>query len=562
MFFLSHCITYIPKAMNDNRYFQRYVIKKEEESLKPNLSVWSYTRVSSKDQFDKNSSVDRQNEANHEYAEENKYLITEEFGGTYESGKSDFTRKEFTRLIEKVRTSRKKPFAILVYKMSRFSRSGGNAIGLVNTLVEDLGVHLIEVCSGQTTITERGRISIYESLFHAHKENLEKKEIVIPSMIAALKSGTWIGPCPTGYDQYGRKVKNERFFSFKQRLVINKDGELLIEAWEWKSSGLYSDAEIIARLAARGLKISKQKLSQMWRNPFYCGIIINRLLDEPANGNWQPLVSEENFIKVQQILENNPSGFKQNKDEEARPLTRLLKCFDCGGYMVGYKNNKKNLHYYRCLKCNGVSVNAMTTKRAQKIGANDLFLTFLKSYIVPDEVIPVAKLQLTNLFDFYNEGSTSTEQSLKSQMDSLEKKLKDLKIRNGLGEIDQETYDLTFNHLSAQISNVAKEMNTLTPKISNLEKLLTMAFKKLQKLCEIWGSSDLDIKRKIQRTLFPDGIFYDVKNHQYLTKKVNSFIGLTRLISDGYGINKNWTSQFLFEKSSEAPPARLERATL
>ncbi|MCH5716714.1 recombinase family protein [Niabella hibiscisoli] len=520
--------------MNDINYFHRFVSKKDETKIKPNLSVWSYTRVSSKDQYDKNSSVDRQMEANKEYAADNNYNITEEFGGTYESGKSDFTRKEFTRLIEKVKSSRSKPIAILVYKMSRFSRTGGSAIGLVNTLVEDIGVHLIEVCSGHTTMTERGKIAIYESLFHAAKENLEKKEIVIPSMIASLKAGIWIGNCPTGYDRYGRKVTNEKYFSFKQRIVINKDGELLKEAWQWKASGLYSDAQIIAKLSARGLSISKQKLSSMWRTPFYCGIIINRLLDEPAKGNWEPIATKETFIKVQQVLENNISGFQHNKEEEARPLNRLLKCNDCGSHMVGYLVKKKQLHYYRCLKCNGVSVNAMTTIRSKRTGANELFIELLKKYSVPHEIAPLVKLQLTKIFNHYNEGNSANENALTSRFAELEKKLKALKIRHGLGEVDRETYDLTFNHLNDEIRNVTKELNTLSPKLSNLEKLLSSAMDVLTKLSQIWDSSKLEGKRRVQKTLFPEGIYYDAKNHEYLTKKVNSFLYLTDYLSNSF----------------------------
>lgn len=446
--------------------------------------------------------------------------------------------------------------------MSRFSRTGEGAIGLVNTLVEDLGVHLIEVCSGHTTMTERGKINIYESLFHAHKENLEKKEIVIPSMIASLKAGTWIGPCPTGYDQYGRKVTNEKFFAFKQRLEINKDGELLREAWKWKVSGMYSDAQIISMLSTRGLKISKQKMSQMWRNPFYCGIIINRLLDEPVTGKWEPLVSREDFVKVQQILENNPSSFQHNKDEEARPLTRLLKCNDCGCYMVGYKNNQKNLHYYRCLKCNGVSVNAFTTVRALRKGANDLFIDFLNKYSIPGKIIPLVQVQLTKIFNHYNEGSSANETLLKSQMEALEKKMKELKVRYGLGDIDKETFDLTASHLNKQISGTAKELNTLAPKISNLDKLISSALEKVSKLALVWSSSSLEMRRRIQKTLFPDGILYDVKNHQYLTKRTNSFLYLTDYLSkqfEGEGIKK---SRLKDGMSSWAPPAGLEPATL
>ncbi|HUZ58817.1 MAG TPA: recombinase family protein [Hanamia sp.] len=549
--------------MNDIQYFQKFVApKKNNKSIKPKLFVWTYTRVSSKDQYDKNSSVERQLEASKNYANEKKYQITEEFGGTYESGKSDFTRKEFTRLIEKVKTSRNRPLAVLVYKMSRFSRSGGGAIGLVNTLVEELGVHLIEVCSGQTTMTDRGKISIYESLFHAHKENLEKKEIIIPGMIASLKTGIWFGVCPIGYDRYGRRVANQKFFSFKQRIVINKDGRLLKEAWNWKVSGLYSDAQIISRLAVRGLKISKQKMSHIWRTPFYAGILVNRLLDAPVKGSWPSLVNRENFIKVQQILENNPSGFQHNKNEEMRPLTRLLRCNECGSFMVGYRNNKKNLHYYRCQKCNGVSINAITTIKAKRKGANDLFLDYLKKYAIPDWIIPIVNTQIIKIYNNYNQGNANNEDALTNQMDNLEKKLKGLKIRHGLCEIDRETYDLTFTHLNDQISAVANEIkNTQTPKISNLEKLLSGAINKLHNIHEIWQLSRLDGKRRIQKILFPEGILYDAKNHQYLTKKTNSFLYLTRCVSDGYKDNNREPFQFFPEKSYLVSGSGLEPPT-
>ncbi len=124
--------------MNNIDYFKQFVPKGNDEE-KLNYEVWSYTRVSSKEQFEKNSSVERQMQANKRYAGLHDYKITQEFGGTYESAKSDFTRKEFKRLMDRVKASRRRPRAILVFKMSRFSRAGGSAIGLVHMLVEDLG---------------------------------------------------------------------------------------------------------------------------------------------------------------------------------------------------------------------------------------------------------------------------------------------------------------------------------------------------------------------------------------------------------------------------------------
>lgn len=285
-------------------------------------------------------------------------------------------------------------------------------------------------------------------------------------------------------------------------------------------------------------------------------------MEEPVTGNWPPLVNREDFIKVQQILEHNPSGFQHNKAEEKRPLTRLLKCNDCGCYLVGYRNNQKDLHYYRCLKCNGVSVNAFTTQRAQRKGANDLFIDFLKQYHLPKELTPLVKLQLITLFEHYNAGQSENDLALKAQLGNIEKKLKHLKIRHGLGEINKETYDLTFDHLNSRIQAINGELNNLTPHISNLEKLISYAVRKLENLSEIWVSSDLENKRRMHKTLFPDGVYYDVKNHEYLTKQVNSFLHLTNYLSNSYSENKNRTSHLDNEKSCLAPPAGLEPATL
>ncbi|WP_435227323.1 recombinase family protein [Niabella hirudinis] len=529
-------------------YFKRF-IPNEANEVKEDPFVWIYTRVSSKEQFEKNSSVDNQLAANRAFASMNNYRVTEEFGGTYESAKSDFTRKEFNRLISKVESSRKKPYAILVYKMSRFSRSGGNAIGLVNRLVDEIGVHLIEVSSGLTTTSERGKAAIYESLFHAYKENLERKEIIIPSMKRFLEKGNWLATGPIGYDHYGPRVRTEKFFARRQRIVINKEGLLIKEAWRWKLSGLYSDAQIIRKLAARGLVIRSQKLSKIWRNPFYCGVIINRLLTEPQKGNWEPLVSEKDFIKVQQILDGSHSGYHQNKEEENRPLLRSLRCNNCGGFMVGYVVRKKNLHYYRCLKCNGVNLNAKTTSKAKKTGGDELFLDLLHRYSLPGSIAPLIKKQLVKLLEYYQSDVSGNENSLETRLKNFEQKKKELTIRLGLGEIDKEAYAVTLEHLSGEMQEIHKEINTLPGKISNLENLLEVSLKKLEKLSVIWGSGGLEDKRMVQKIVFPNGFFYDAQKHEYLTRGINQFVLVTADISNRDRGNEKGD----FQNSSESP---------
>ena len=42
----------------------------------------------------------------------------------------------------------------------------------------------------------------------------------------------------------------------------------------------------------------------------------------------------------------------------------------------------------------------------------------------------------------------------------------------------------------------------------------------------VWDRSDLENKKVMSRTLFPEGVMYDPENHRYLTKNVNSYFEL------------------------------------
>ena len=88
-----------------------------------NIELWGYTRVSSKDQFS-NYSLDEQKADITRLAKEKHFEITKMLGGSYESASGDFTRKEFNKLIDEVRRAKKKPYAIAIRTINRFSRTG------------------------------------------------------------------------------------------------------------------------------------------------------------------------------------------------------------------------------------------------------------------------------------------------------------------------------------------------------------------------------------------------------------------------------------------------------
>ncbi|MDC1435049.1 recombinase family protein, partial [Flavobacteriaceae bacterium] len=73
--------------MNTLERFKEFAPKKHQ--LGQNRNAIIYTRVSTKEQADTNTSLETQKKYCENYAKSNGYKVVDYFGGTYESAKSD-----------------------------------------------------------------------------------------------------------------------------------------------------------------------------------------------------------------------------------------------------------------------------------------------------------------------------------------------------------------------------------------------------------------------------------------------------------------------------------------
>lgn len=260
-------------------------------------------------------------------------------------------------------------------------------------------------------------------------------------------------------------------------------------------------------------------------------------------------------------MENNHSGYQHSNEEAKRPLGRTLICEKCNNYLVGYINKAKGLHYYRCLRCKGVSLSANRRPQNRKKSADELFLEFLQQYQLSGEIVPVIALQLKKIFTHYQQNTSSDEQQLKKQLLTLQTQLKELRLSRGLNKIDEETFSVTKEYLEAEILKTQKELDRGVPQISNLEKLLTSSLEKLQNLSQIWGSTNFENKRVLQKMLFPQGVVYSAEKNQYLTRTCNRFVELTASLSSSYVEIKKATVSTFVDLSPSVARSRLELPT-
>ena len=117
--------------------------------------VWSYTRVSSKEQFLKNGSIETQVKRLKACASDNSLSITREFDAEYESSRRINTQKTLNELLQAIKTTPKhqRPKIILIWSPSRFGRAGSEHIELFVSLRRKYNVYLYSVSTGHNTYT-------------------------------------------------------------------------------------------------------------------------------------------------------------------------------------------------------------------------------------------------------------------------------------------------------------------------------------------------------------------------------------------------------------------------
>ncbi len=493
-------------------------IKKVDSKL-----VVKYTRVSGGKQME-NDSLENQNKSINEYAERGGLQIVASFGHTHESAKTD-DRKEFQRMIEFCRRSNGKISTILVYKMTRFSRSGGKAITMAEELRNKYGIHIIAVSEQVDTTSSSGVVMQDMQLVFAKWDNAQRKEITQMGMKSKYEKGEWLAPLPPGYDVI--KVNKER------KIVINAEGKKIQKAWQWKLEGMRNE-DISAKLAKMGLFMYPQKIYKIFKNPFYCGLIAHGILDgKVVEGKHEAMVSKEDFFKINEIRQSSTRfGIKHNKENENMPLKVFVKFSVCGEAMNGYIVKKKNLYYYKCRK-EGCNCN----KSAKDM--HKLFLEKLQPYTTKKDLSPAIVYKYEFAYLKKNKENINQKNEYEKRIKEIGEGLDNLDEKHYIkNEMTKEKYDALTEKLNTEKIKIIRLLDKCSIPTSNLAQKIIQASQLSRKLTDIWGSGGYDKKTRLQKLVFPEGITFDKKNGVLLTPKINSAIVEIARLSGDSAINE------------------------
>jgi len=347
--------------------------------------------------------------------------------------------------------------------------------------------------------------------------------------VEKLKMGIWVQKPPQGYDIV--KINNER------KIVVNKEGKILKKAFELKLKGLALE-EIVEKVNAMGLKTYRQQLHKIFCNPFYCGLITHGLLNgEVVEARHEAIVSKEDFLKVNNIIESSPLyGVPHNSKDNHLPLKVFVRCTKCGGPYTGYVVKKKGIYYYKCrtkgCKCN---------KNANEM--NNQFVELLKNFEVKEELKAAVLLQLEVVFKRLITDRTDEIKKIKTHLAEITNKIDMIEEKYFvLGEMNKETFEKFHSKYKSEQDEVLKELYNYQNPVSNSENILEKAVSLCENLHEIWASGNVRVRERIQKLVFPEGILYDKEKDAFRTDKINSiFYSIARTVG-GFEEKKKGTN--------------------
>ena len=269
-----------------------------------------------------------------------------------QSAKRPGIRPKFATLMKEIEDG--KIDGIICWKLNRLSRNPADS-GHIQQLLQDNKLKHIRAMEKSYFPEDNAIIFSVE----AGVSNQFVRDLSVDTkrgMHSKAENGDKPGVPPIGYlnDRINHVIipDPDRF-----RLVRILWDKMLTGTYSIAQLAEYADKELhictVRRAKSGGKPIGYTTLCGMFRNIFYAGKL--KHLDKIYNGNHPPMVTEEEFKKVQQII--NPSHTTRPKDKTLNFLLRgLFECGECG-YAITVEEKYKNIKatgvrkkyiYYHC----------------------------------------------------------------------------------------------------------------------------------------------------------------------------------------------------------------------
>ena len=469
--------------------------------LPPMIGAVIYVRVSTKEQTE-NLSLPTQLRACEEYCRREGYEVLERFKEEGESAKTT-DRTELQNLLNYCRRHKGKIHFVVVYNLTRFAREKYDHFAL-RALLKSLGISL-RSATEPIDDTSTGKLMEGVLAAFAQFDNDVRAERTRAGMRAALEQGRWTFVPPLGY-------LNAPKWSGKSLIPDPERGELVKRAFEEFATGRFTKEEVldkITRLGFRtrkGLTLNPQSFGRMLTNRLYAGLIHVPEFDVSRRGDFEPLVSEDTFYRVQAILEGrvHVTGPRQRTRPDF-PLKGLVRCEACGRPLTASWSKGRNGHYayYHCWRqCRAVNV--------AKAKLEGMFVDELKELQPTPGYMRLVKEHVLRAWEQRKAEVCQDLIEIERRSKAIKQKLDRLDEAFLFAQsIDIDTYDRHKDKLRQELTLLQIDHHSDELEKFDVEGILALAERVLPRASDLWVQASLDHRQRLQQLFFPDGVVFD-----------------------------------------------------
>jgi site-specific DNA recombinase len=463
-----------------------------------------YVRVSTKGQTE-NLSLPTQLKACEEYCERQGFNVLARFREEGESAKTA-DRTELQRLLQYCRANKGRVQFVVVFNLTRFAREKYDHFAL-RAHLKSLGISL-RSATEPIDDTSTGKLMEGVLAAFAQFDNDVRSDRTRAGMRAALELGRWTFLAPLGYLNAPRATG-------KSLIPDPERAPLVRRAFQDFATGRFTKDEVRKTVIALGLKtrrgqpVSSQTFDGMLRNRVYIARIDVPDYGVSTGGDFEPLISEKIFYRVQAILDGRleMTGPRERNDPDF-PLRGYVRCEACGKPLTA-SWSKGRSDYYAYYHCRGRCRGAVNITKAK---LEELFVNELARLQPTPGFMRLVKDRALHA---WRELKTDAQQ----RVAEIERKQK--AIRQKLDRLDEaflyersidiDTYDRHRDKPREELTLTQMDRHATELEELDVEGILAFAERVLPSASNLWIRSSLAQKQRLQQVFFPDGVRFDGK---------------------------------------------------
>lgn len=435
-----------------------------------------------------------------------------------------FDRPGWNKMMDYVKHNRGHAKLLLFTNWSRFSRELAEAFMMINML-DKLGIQPFAIEQPLDLSVPENALVLSFYIASPYVENRRRSSNTKNGIRQSLKDGRYCNYAPFGY-------KNGRDENDKTILIVNPEQAKVVKQMFTDYINSLPQKDIMKRAREKGLTLTgRSALQRVITCPLYGGLVkIPAFKEEPERiikGIHEGFISDTDWWAANYKW-NEQSIPKTKAFDTHLPLRGIVCCTNghimTGGPSVG--RGGKLFYYYRCLKCKGEHFSAI--KAHERLYAILDNISLKKCYI--DSVIERTELHLKELIS----GSKDDATRLKSEIESIEKKLTNMEAAFIENKLQLQTYDKFFPKYNGELAILRNQLKELQNNKQGLLDNLKRALPQMQNMHTLYDSYLLKNKQFLIKHIFMGGL--KLEKEGYRTAKLNSIFDINRAIDAGLRI--------------------------